>query len=245
LTPSAYYEDSYLGNYSDTNVNWPEAKDINFARLYSLYSYKVGATLDGTASYGDYLSSSLSVTYADQNQKRPYLYSDDSSTTAQATSLGTAATITLADNLYQSKLFGQTAKLTLKPFASSWLWSGSSLSWDMTSTIYGYKYDSTSSSFQESWISWDPATITAHDLSLTLAIRPNNLTQSLTLTAALPPVLDSYSGKLGLDAGIANLQRQVAHIQADEGCRLLLRSHHDRPLGRRRALSRPLGQLRL
>jgi lipopolysaccharide assembly outer membrane protein LptD (OstA) len=194
LTPSAYYEDSYYSN------NWSEASEIDFRRLYSLFSYKIGGTLDGTASYGDFLSSSLSLTYANQNQERPFLYDDGS---------GTAATYTLADELYQSQAFGQTARLTLKPFASSWLWSGSSLSWDMTSTIYGYKYDSSSSAFKESWISWDPATITAHDLSLTLAIRPSDLTQSLSITATLPPVLESYSGSLGLNAGFSTL-----HIQS-------------------------------
>jgi len=84
MTPAAYYENRYL------DTAWNGVSDIDYARLYSLLSYKLAATLDGTASYGDYLSSSLSVTYSDQNQKRPYLYSDDSSPTAQATAPATA-----------------------------------------------------------------------------------------------------------------------------------------------------------
>jgi hypothetical protein len=204
MTPSAYYEDSYL------NTNWNGPADIDYARLYSLFSYRVAATLDGSLSYGDFLSSSLGLSYADQAQQRPYLYDD-------GTPESTAPTYRLADDNFKSRLVGENAKVTLKPLASSWLWSASSLSWDMTSTIYGYKFDSASSTFTESWISWDPATITSHDLSLTLAARPGNLTQSLSLTAALPPVLESYAGKLSLDAGIATFNTQSRVYRAVSG----------------------------
>jgi hypothetical protein len=197
MTPSAYYEDSYL----NANVNGPA--DIDYSRLYSLLSYKMAASLDGAVSYGDFLSSTLSLSYADQDQQRPYVYNDGSATALQA-----IQDFESADKNYKSRLVNETARLTLRPFASSWLWSGTSLSWGMVSTIYGYKYDSSSAAFKESWISWDPAMITSHDLSANLEVRPGDLKQSLTITATLPPVLESYSGKLALNAGFASLSTQ-------------------------------------
>jgi len=193
LTPSAYYEDSYLSE----NVIGPS--DVNYDRLYGLYSYKLVTTLDQSAAYGDLLSSSVSLSYADQKQERPYLNDENADEVAN---------YQLADKSYQSRLFTQSSKMTLRPLASIWLWSGSNVSWDMISTIYGYKYDSTTSAFQEKWMSWDSDSITSHDLSVVLEMRPRDLKQTLSLTAALPPVLESYAGKLAFDAGFASLYTQ-------------------------------------
>ena len=192
LTPSVFMEDRYQ------NSPWNSPSDIDYGLQYRLYSYRLTGSLDTTAAYGDLLSSGLSLTYADQNQLRPVLNTD----------LSTAASYALADNLYKSRRVGESAKLSLKPFSSSWLWSGTSLNWGMDSTLYGLSYDSTSSAFKESWLSWDPTMITSHNVSMILAARPNSLTQSISLTANLPPLLDSYSGSLALDAGLASLRLQ-------------------------------------
>ncbi|MGA2547576.1 MAG: hypothetical protein ABSF43_13565 [Rectinemataceae bacterium] len=192
FTPSMFIEDRYQSD------PWNSPSDVNYALLYSLYSYRLAASLDTSAAYGDFFSSSLSLTYTDQNQERPILNTDPTS----------AASYALADDLYKIRRVGESAKMTFKPFASSWLWSPTSLSWDMDSTIYGLQYDSSSSAFKENWLSWDPSMITAHNVSLNLAARPGGLTQSFTLTANLPPLLDSYTGILALDAGFASLRVQ-------------------------------------
>jgi hypothetical protein len=190
--PSMFVEDRYQSD------PWNSPSDINYSLLYSLYSYRLAASLDTSAAYGDLFSSSLGLSYTDQNQQRPILNTDPNS----------AASYALADDLYNVRRVGESAKMTFKPFTSSWLWSATSLSWDMDSTIYGYQYDSGSSAFRESWLSWDPTMITAHNVSLNLAARPGGLTQSLSLTANLPPLLDSYTGILSLDAGLASLRIQ-------------------------------------
>ena len=192
LSPSMFMEDRYR---SDA---WNDPSDIDYSLLYSLYSYRLSGALDASVAYGDTLSTSLSLSYADQNQFRPVLNTDP----------GSAASYALADNLFRNRRVGESAKLTYKPFASSWLWSGTSLSWGMDSTLYGLKYDSATSAFKEDWLAWDPAIITAHNVSMVLAARPDNLVQSISLTASLPPLLDSYSGGLSLDAGLAALRVQ-------------------------------------
>jgi hypothetical protein len=201
LTPSYYYEDSYLSD----EVIGPE--DVNYGRLYTLSSYKLAASIDGSSTYGDYLSSSLSMTYGDQKQTRPYLDESDEDD---------VESYRLADKTYRSRTFTQNSKLTLRPLADYWLWSGSNVSWSMGSTLYSYKYDTTETEFTELYMSWDPKTITSHDLSTVLEIRPNNLKQSLSLTASLPPVLEAYSGKVSFDAGIGSIYTQTRRYRPAE-----------------------------
>jgi hypothetical protein len=212
LTPAAYYEDAFLSE------NWGSASDIDYSLLYNLFSYKATGSLDAALGYGDYLSSTLSLAYTDQNQYRPYLYSGTNSTSSTwASDQSTAATYQLADKLYQNRLFAESTGVTVKPLADSWLWSGSSVAWNLNSTIYDYDYNSTSSSFSETWLGWNTDSITAHNLSMTLAARPGGLTQSLSLIAALPPTLDSYTGKLSFDAGIGSFSLQSRMYRASEG----------------------------
>ena len=209
LTPSAYYEDAFL------NENWGSASDIDYSLLYNLFSYKATGSLDAALGYGDYLSSTLSLGYTDQNQYRPYLYGTAS--TASASDQATAATYQLADELYKTRMLAETAGVTVKPLADSWLWSPSSVAWNLSSTIYDYDYNSTNSSFSETWLGWNTDSITAHNLTLTLAARPWGLTQSLSVIAALPPTLDSYTGKLSFDAGIGSFSIQSRMYRASEG----------------------------
>jgi lipopolysaccharide assembly outer membrane protein LptD (OstA) len=205
FSPSGYFEDRYL---SDTLV---DSSDIDYSLLYDLISYKLSGGLDALSSYSDFFDASLNVNYTDQSQSRPYIYDDG--TTASATTIANYLT---ADRLYENRSVTETSKMTLKPFAGSWLWSGSSLAWDMSSTVYGYKYNSTKSVFEETWVDWNPDTITSHNLTATLAARPGGLTQSLTFIAALPPSLDSYTAKLGLDAGVASFRLQGRMFKADK-----------------------------
>ena len=204
LTPSMYYEDRFRSdwiNSDNTSGYWQSPSQIDFHNfLYGLLSYNVASSIDTSAAYGDYLSSSLSLTYADQAQKRPVDTADPT----------TAASYDLADNLYTSRSVGGIAKLGFKPFVDSWLWSPTSLGWEMDSTIYGMKYDTTLATpdFTENWLSWDPSSITTHNLTLDLAARPGGLTQSLALVASLPPTLESYSAQLGLSAGFSTFTVQ-------------------------------------
>ncbi len=193
-----------MSEYSYRYANWQSPDDISIKQLtYSLLSYRVAAAIDANAAYSDLLSSSLNLTYEDTNRWRPYLYDDGTGTSTIAAN---ATTLRNADKIYEAHKLTESLKLGLKPFASSWLWGASSLNWGMDATIYNRKYDSISAtSMDDNWISWDPTSITSHSLSMSLAARPGNLTQSLTLTAALPPTLDSYTGAIALNAGFANL----------------------------------------
>lgn len=202
LTPTMYDE------YRYRNDSWTSPEKIDYALLYQLYSYSVSGGLDGNLSYrGDLVSGKAALTYENQNQWRPILYDDGT---------GTAATYSLADKLYKLRRIGASSSVTTKPLLDYWLWSGSSITWAMDASIYQYKYNSTDSVFRETWLSWAPESISTHNVTAVLALRPDNLTQSLTFIAALPPTYESYTAKLGLDAGLASFRIQSRMYKKEE-----------------------------
>ena len=222
LTPSVYYEDRYRSDWievdpntgNSTSYQWTNPSQIDFSSLlYGLLSYHIASSIDMSAAYGDYLNSTLSLTYADQAQNRLIDTADPT----------TQDSYNLADNLYRSRSFGESAKLTFKPFASSWLWNATTIGWGLDSTIYGLKYDTSQATattpgvLTENWLSWDPSSITAHNVSLNLAARPLSLPQSLSIVANLPPTLESYSAQLSLSAGFATFNVQTRMYKKIEG----------------------------
>jgi lipopolysaccharide assembly outer membrane protein LptD (OstA) len=186
LSPSLSYEDDYKSS------SWTVPEEIDYSRLFGLMSYRLSASLDTSASYGNAVTSSLGLSFQDQGQKRSDI---DSSV---------AGTYTNADKLAKIRRVGENAKFTVKPF-TSWLWSNSSLAWGMDATLYSSKYNSTTDSYPATWIDWKPTTISAHNVSMNLEAQPGGLSQKLSLTANLPPLVDSYTGSLSLSAGIASL----------------------------------------
>jgi hypothetical protein len=78
----------------------------------------------------------------------------------------------------------------------------------MDATLYSLAFDELSGGapvYKESFLGWDDSSISSHNLSLYVAARPRGLTQSLTLTASLPPKDESYSAGISLNAGPATL----------------------------------------
>ena len=118
---------------------WNGPSDINYSLLYSLFSYRLAASLDTSAAYGDFFSSSLGLSYADQSQQRPYLNNDGS----EQRRLVCAGRQSLQEPPRRRERQDDDQALRVVVALV-----GTSLSWDMDSTIYGYKYDSTSSTLQ-------------------------------------------------------------------------------------------------
>jgi lipopolysaccharide assembly outer membrane protein LptD (OstA) len=197
LTPTAYLEDSYR------TKELTEPSDVDFSLLYSLFSYKVAAGVDAKANLAPAATTAtLSFAYSDQDQYRPYLYD-------QSPYVDKAAALLLADYQYKAQKLTGSFSVSSKPFSSSWLWSATSLSYNLASTLYSYKYSSLDSDsqpiYKEDYFGWNDTSITTHSAGLTLAVRPWNLSQSLGLTMSLPPLAESYSAKLALDGGPVDL----------------------------------------
>lgn len=192
LSPSIRWED----RYRSSDILYPE--DIDFSRQYSLLEYSIAAALDGSLSYGGGIfSSTLGLSFAKRGQERPYLYDD-----------GDAASYRLADYRAASDSLTGSLSLSTKPFSSSWLWASSSLSWNVNTVLYKRFFKEMSGSdpvYDETIIGWDKSSISSHNVSMLISARPGNLAQSITLTAALPPMDESYKSALSLNAGFAAL----------------------------------------
>ena len=215
ISPSLYYEDRYRSDWLDASGNsyqWTSPAQINFnSLLYGLLSFRIASSIDASAAYGDVIATSLSLSFLDQEQKRPIDTADPV----------TAASYAQADDLYMTRSVNEERpRLPTSPLPPPGSGRrGQSLGWEFDSTLYGMKYDSTlaTPAFAESWLSWDPSSITAHNLSLNLAARPEGLTQSLSFVANLPPTLDSYSAQLSLNAGLATLKAQSRMYRSAPG----------------------------
>ncbi len=204
LAPSARWEDRYRSE----SLDGPE--DIDFSRQYSLIEYGLAAALDGSLSYGNgTVGGAMGLSFSKRGQERPYLLED-----------AEAASYRLADYRAASDRLTGTASLSAKPFAGSWLWAASSLSWSMKAGIYSRAFkemDGDEPVYEESYLGWDDSSITSHNVSMTLAARPGGLSQSLTLTAGLPPTDESYKAVLSLDAGPAGLGAECGMFRDSGG----------------------------
>ena len=211
LTPSSYVEERFK------SAEWGSPSAIDFSPLYSLISYRVNATLDMKAAYRQSLGTfALGLAWNDQDQSRPYLYD-------QGDYESSAAAYRLTDYEYRSRRLGASLRLGSQPFIDNWLWSPTSLSYSLDATLYGLAFDQMTGtnsdipSYQENYLAWNSTSITTNSATLNLAIRPWNQTQSLALTATIPPTIESYSAKLSLAAAFASLSFQDRAYRASSG----------------------------
>jgi hypothetical protein len=192
LSPTLRWED----RYRSSAIIYPE--DIDFSRQYSLFEYGIAAALDGSLSYGGGMfGGTMGLSFSKRGQERPYLYND-----------ADAASYLLADYRAASDNLTGAISLSTKPFTQSWLWASTSLSWNMNTVLYKRIFKEMSGSepvYDETLLAWEKTSITSHNVSMLISARPGGLSQSLTLTAALPPVDESYKSALSLNVGFASL----------------------------------------
>jgi len=195
LTPSAFIEDRYLGG------EWQESGDIDFSRLYRLSSYRLGATLGATArAFGDLATASLGLSFNSQDQSR--VSTDDPDYASRV------ASYRLADAQYRQAKLGSSLKLSAKPFADSWLFGSSSLSYSLDAKLYELAYkgmDGDTALYSERFPEWSSDGVTSHAAAFTLGLRTGSKTQSLGVAMSLPPTTEAYSALLSLEAGEGGL----------------------------------------
>ncbi|HUW42230.1 MAG TPA: hypothetical protein VMV90_14585, partial [Rectinemataceae bacterium] len=200
VTPSSYLEERYKSDV------WGSPADIDFSPLYSLVSYNLNATVGAKAAYRQTLfTAGLGLTWIDQNQFRPYLYDQGDYSSG-------AAAYRLSDYQYRSQQLGASLRLGSQPFADDWLWAPTTLSYSLDATVYGLQFSALDANnnpvYTRNYLGWNSGSITTNSATLTLGIQPWNATQSLALTATMPPTSESYAALLSLKAGPAALTMQ-------------------------------------
>jgi hypothetical protein len=192
----------------DTST-WEEPADIDFSKaLYELRSLRSTGSLALTANaYGGLISLNMGLAGLSQYQERPI---------ANTTSTSLLDSWLLQDSRYRTDKLSGTMKLTGSPLQDSWLWSPTSLSYNLNATLYEYAFVAMAGDdpqYEKRWVEWDTKRITTHNFSLVAGIRPLGMNQTLTLQADLPPLTEGYSAKLNLKAPWAGFSMQTRYAR--------------------------------
>ncbi|MBL8965729.1 MAG: LPS-assembly protein LptD [Spirochaetaceae bacterium] len=195
LSPSAFREDRFL---SDA---WLVPADIDFSNLYTLSSYRVGATLGAQARfYEDLATASLGLTFSAQDQSR--------TATSDPAYAARIAAYRLADAQFKQTRLSSSLKFGFRPFADSWLLGASTLSYGLDALLYELAFDKVSGPdylYKEKTPAWSAEGVTNHQAALVLGFRTGAKTQSLGLSMSFPPTKEAYAASLGLEAGEGDL----------------------------------------
>ncbi len=189
--------------------DWTEPADIDFSdALYELRTLRTTGSLNLAANaYGGLIGITTSLSGLFQYQERPI---------ANAATSSLSDSWLLQDARYRTDKLSGTMKLTGSPFQDSWLWSPTSLSYNLNATLYEYAFTAMigdDPQYEERWVEWDAKRISAHNFSLVAGIRPLGINQTLTLQADLPPLTEGYSAKLNLKAPWAGFSMQTRYAR--------------------------------
>jgi len=211
-TPTLSWKRRFLSS------EWEEPSEIDWSALYETRTVRNAGSLSLSGSvYDGLLGISASVSASSQYQERPRVSSTETTTLLQ--------TWAKQDAQYRNDKLSASLKLTSSPFQDIWLWSPTSVSYTLSSTLYEYAFssmdptaltDPSRAIYERSWADWTDDTVTAHALALNLGIKPWGYAQSLTLAADLPPLLEGYSAKLSLKSGWATMSVSTEYSMPSE-----------------------------
>ncbi len=193
LSPSYFIEDRFLSD------NWAGLDDVKLSDLlYSLQSWSVASTLDAAYSLpGGGLTASLGLGFTTQDQGR-----DASSDPDFATLI---ASYRLTDYKYKLTKLSSGFHLQARPFADIWALAPSTLSYNLEGILYRYSCSALDGSDKPIYTvltpGWDKDTVTTSSAAMNLGLRTGGSTQTLGLSMSLPPLSESYSAALNLEAG--------------------------------------------
>jgi hypothetical protein len=195
--------------------DWTAPSEVDWSALYETRTVRNAGTLTFTgALYEGLLGVSAGVSASSQGQDRPRA-SDDPD---YASLLPTWAA---QDAQYRNDKVSATFKLTSSPLQDYWLWSPTSVGYNLSTLLYERAFESIdvefNPSYKETWADWTDDTVTAHSLSAVFGLKPWGYAQTLTVAADLPPILEGYSGVLSLKSKWSNLTVGTAYSVPQEG----------------------------
>ena len=91
-----------------------------------------------------------------------------------------------------------TNALTVKPLVFSPVFKNSSVSWNTGVKLLQSSFTGTADNPEWTYYGpkWDEKTLTSHNVNVTLATQEDAFSQTFSVQANLPPLVDSYTGKL-------------------------------------------------
>jgi hypothetical protein len=194
---------------------WKEPSTVDWSLLYDTHTIRNAGTLTlAGAAYEHLLSLSAGLSASTQYQDRLNI-TDDKTYASDAL----RETWARQDAQYRNDKVAATLKLTSSPFQDFWLWSPTSLSYSLSSTLYEYAFEAmgadpviaADATYKTIKADWTEDTVSEHALALNLGLKPWGYAQSLTFAADMPPLLQGYSARLNLKTLWATLSVGTAY----------------------------------
>jgi hypothetical protein len=198
--PSATVERSFATS------PWNSGADVDWATLFERRLLRVSGSVTARAAvYGALASTQASLTYVGQSQEH-YAFTEATGTGGSPLlSESSKASYLKSDyQALQDKLSGSFS-LSSNPLQDFPLFSGSLASYRIDCILRNVSFQSVDAAtslpvYQTTDLGWNKESVTGHSLSATLGLLPAGWAQSLTLSATLPPLSQSYSATLNLKA---------------------------------------------
>lgn len=141
--------------------------------------------------YGSALSLTNAVSFAPQYQTHPILSGTQYTASEREK-------IVLNDYASRKADITNTNALTLKPFVFFPVFKNSSVSWNTGVKLLQSSFTGTADKPEWTYYApkWDEKTLTSHNVNVTLSAQEDAFSQTFSIQANLPPLVDSYTGKL-------------------------------------------------
>lgn len=165
---------------------WKEASNIKWKDFDSHY-YKLQYTLglnNSLSLFSDLLKINNYFELKQNYQRHPYIKDNSKK-----------KNISINDFKDSNSILSNKNTVNLYPLYFSKMFKASSIQWSISETILKTTFDGNEQNlkYKLEKVKWNKEAITNHELSTTLALKLDRYTQSLKLSAALPPKLSSYS----------------------------------------------------
>lgn len=178
-----------------SSITTPETFDFDQDRFQSTY-YHIKSPLGLVSSlsvFNDLLILKNSLTFLPQMQKHPYI-SENSYSEEDRNKI-------IINDYAEKKLDLQNRnEVVFKPLTANDIFSASTINW--VSSIKLIRTEFNGSYSNPEWIyntpKWDKLSITDHNAGIVFAAKEGLFSQTLTIKINLPPLLDSYTGRLTL-----------------------------------------------
>ena len=214
---------------SSYSLSWTVKPDFNSNVSYSSedltpesstfedpkYLYVTGSapiTLASSAKIkGSWLNVSNSLNLDPAYQTHPYL-SDDYYTDDEKD------TIIVNDYAEQELSLTNTNSITFKPFIYTSSFAETSILWSSKMTLLESEFIGSADSpeWEYNYIGWDDDYITTHNLKTTFAVLLGGVSQTLALTASLPPETQSYDGSYAISTTNGSLKFSCGYDEDDD-----------------------------
>lgn len=190
---------------------WTRREDVDYSILYHTFETGGTSSVTATASLWDKLvdlSASLGVDGLWRSRFDPK---------AEYAALPAWESL-LQSDLQQDRLTLRSAfQSTLRPFPAVAILSGSNLQYKLGLRLYQLTYtgnDPLNPVFGSTGVSWTPNAVTEHSIQSSLVLNTPFTSDSLVLTAQMPPLTPTFTGLLNLAAGVVKgkVQGGVAQI---------------------------------